>query len=211
MIFLSSKGYRSISLDEFVDAHRQGKSLTGRCFLLTFDDGYRDNYTEAFPILQRFDLKATIFLVSDWLLQGNNGCELPVSILRLGDIAEMSQSGITFGAHTCSHRSLTALHPEEAELEIKGSREALEKHLNLDVEFFSYPYGHSDTGTRSIVQACGFKAAFATENGSDDLFNLRRIVIQADDTLLDFKLKVQSWDGGLLRVLKWAERKLGGR
>lgn len=207
MALLSGEGYRSISLDEFIAMRQQGSIPAGRYFVLTFDDGYRDNYLRAFPILREFGFKATIFLISDWLLHGNDGREMPVPILRLEDIVEMSRCGIAFGAHTRSHRSLTTLSLEEAKLEIQGSKEALESYLNQPIRFFSYPYGHSDAVIRSIVKTHGFKAAFATDNGSDDLFNLRRVGIMADDSLLDFRLKIRGWKGRPLRALKWLERK----
>jgi len=180
----------------------------GRYFVLTFDDGYRDNYLTAFPILQKFGFKATVFLVSDWLLHGNDGHKTPTSILRLEDIAEMSRYGTAFGAHTCSHRSLTTLSLEEAAVEIRGCKEALENYLNQPIRFFSYPRGHSNTLIRSIVKASGFAGACAICNGSDDFFNLRRTMVHRDDSLLDYRFKLRGWDGWSLRILKWLERRL---
>jgi len=205
MAFLSSEGYHSISLEELVAMHRRGLRPARRCFVLTFDDGYRDNYLIAFPILRRFGFQATIFLVSDWLLRNGHGMSAP--ILQLEDITEMNGHGIAFGAHTRSHRSLTALSSREAEAEIRGCKEALESHLGQSIKFFSYPYGHSDAYIRSMVKACGFEGACAVNNGSDDPFNLRRIEIRADDSLLDFRFKVCGWDGWALLALKWLERR----
>lgn len=211
MAFLYKEGYCSISLNELIAMRQQITIPIRKYFVLTFDDGYRDNYLKAFPVLQEFGFHATVFLVSDWFLRGNSGGNILASLLQIGDITEMWENGFTFGAHSCSHRSLTALAPGEAELEIRGSKEALEDELKQPIEFFSYPYGHSDPVVRSIVKASGFKAACATENGSNSLLNLRRIVILADDTLLDFKFKIRGWDGIPLRVLKWIERELDYR
>lgn len=208
MSFLSQAGYQCLSLKDYVEVNLRRTFPRGKYFVLTFDDGYRDNYLMAMPILRKFGFKATIFIVSSWLLQGHDGREEPSEILHLEEADEMTRYGITFGAHTMSHRSLIGLPPEDAYAEIRGSKEALEHHLNRPIRFFSYPYGHSNPLIRSIVRTSGFEGACSNHSISGDLFALPRQMVKRGDSLLDFRLKLQGWNGRLRRIIKQVERHL---
>ena len=100
-----------------------------RYVVLTFDDGYLDFYTEAFPILRQYGYPATIFLPTDYIDGSKPGLR-EKKHLAWEQVRELSQSGIDFGSHTCSHPQLYDLKPNEIELELRKSKETIEQILN---------------------------------------------------------------------------------
>lgn len=169
------KKYDVVSLDKVVDIYKSGMNLKRDAVAITFDDGYRDNFTDAFPVLVRQGLPAAVFVATASIGRGNK--------LDKDDIGVMQKNNITFGAHTVNHRVLAELNAEEAAEEIKGSKDALEDILGEDVRFFAYPYGKKGRDfmdeSMGIVGDSGFLAAFATDNGfitgESDIFALKRI------------------------------------
>ena len=110
---LHEKGYRTISLFEAVDCLRQGKPFPIHSFTITFDDGYQTVYDEVFPLLQRYSMSATVFLTVGERRPAKLTGRLPSlngrSMLNWLEIQEMQRWGISFGAHTLTHKDLTRL------------------------------------------------------------------------------------------------------
>jgi peptidoglycan/xylan/chitin deacetylase (PgdA/CDA1 family) len=157
MAKLHEKGYQTIGLMKVIECLRQKRPFPDRSFTITFDDGYQTVYQEAFPVLQRYGMSATVFLtvgrkgdetVKDRLpsLQGR-------PMLTWQRIREMHRDGIEFGAHTCTHPDLPRLSLEQGESEILDSKEIIENALGISIPFFAYPYGRYDHRIRQIVQA----------------------------------------------------------
>ncbi|MCL4517062.1 MAG: polysaccharide deacetylase family protein [Firmicutes bacterium] len=175
MAYLARHGYRTISPDQLVAYYQGRASLPEKPVLITFDDGWVDNYTTAFPILKKFGYQATVFLVAGKIGTGQ--------LLNWEQIREMSGYGITFGAHTMTHPHLTSLEAGPAAREIAESKATIEAHLGRPVDFFAYPYGDGafNEEIRGLVQKAGFKAAFASSLGLVTTFRdplaLRRILI----------------------------------
>lgn len=190
MAYLAARGYRSIALSDLLRVTHQ---QSYRRFVLTFDDGYLDTHDVAFPILRQHCFEATVFLVSDWLQTGSRPGNAPVEMLTKIHLLEMSLGGMAFGAHSRRHRRLTELYPEEWWDEVGGSKQDLEHALGLPITAFAYPYGLSNPDVRRIVKACGYDLAVAVANGTEDRFNLRRIVITSQDSLTQFAWKVAGW------------------
>jgi peptidoglycan/xylan/chitin deacetylase (PgdA/CDA1 family) len=207
--WLAARGYRTMDLAGAVAAPGAADS---RCVILTFDDGYLEHYELVFPLLARYGFRATFFLVSGWLGQGDRSPHPPVSLLSPSCILEMSRSGMVFGAHSRTHRRLAGLAPPEAWDEVAGSKEDLERVLGLSVSAFAYPFGVLDRGVRQVVAACGYEVAVAVNNGTDDPLAMRRIVLGAGDSLLTFVWKV--WDRPVRlrrRASLWWRSFRGGR
>lgn len=123
---------------------------------LTFDDGFDNFYTQAFPILSELNMKATVFLVpgacgkpAAW--SGQPQDHRARDLMSWSRIAELARAGVEFGAHTMTHPSLTTLPPGRARSEILESKQAIEDRLGTPVRSFAYPYGAESEGLRRIV------------------------------------------------------------
>jgi peptidoglycan/xylan/chitin deacetylase (PgdA/CDA1 family) len=183
MRFLKNHGYRAISFEDLAlretlsDRRRDKKAKE---VIITFDDGYRDIFLHAFPILKKYQLTATVFPVSS-CLGGSNVWDRgkttvrEVQLLLLSELKEMGQYGISFGSHSVTHRRLTGLDAHEAKVEIRTSRVALEQALGMEVRSFSFPYGSSNPTLRDMVRQAGYVAACGIEQREHQLFNLSRI------------------------------------
>jgi peptidoglycan/xylan/chitin deacetylase (PgdA/CDA1 family) len=144
--------------------------------VLTFDDGYEDFYTEVFPLLQKYQVKATLFVINDFL--GKPG------YLTGEQVKEIAASGLVeIGAHTMHHQNLTYLSLKDAEAEIEQSKEGLEALLATPVQSFAYPYGRYSRRIVPLVRDAGFTAAVGTDFGywqsPENLFTLKRIHARA--------------------------------
>ncbi len=196
MKYLFSHGYRTISASQLLDFCQGKGSLPERTIIISFDDGYEDNFTQAFPILEKYDFKAIIFLVSRWVGSTSQWDKREsVPLLNWDEIREMSQAGFEFGSHSCTHQLLPSLRPEEMRQEIEQSKTVLEERLGKEAQFFSYPWGKFDEKVKDAVKSCGYRASFSTlpgKNGrGEETFALRRILIRGYDNRLHFLLNLK--------------------
>lgn len=199
--------FNIISLPEFYRARGDKRDLPEKLAVVTFDDGYEDNYEYAFPILNKFGIKATIFTTTGFIndeidITKDHIAYRGLKPLSWKQIKEMSNSGISFGAHTHTHPILTEISLESAEKEIIQSRNVLKERLGDSIELFAYPLGQPKTFNTQIIGLLKkhyFKVACSTiwgsNNSNTDIFALHRIRIDAGDTIEDFKAKVNGqWD-----------------
>jgi peptidoglycan/xylan/chitin deacetylase (PgdA/CDA1 family) len=206
MEFLAQNGFNVITLEEFIEHKDKNFKPPPKTVLITFDDGYRDNYLNAFPVLQRYKFNATFFVVTDyidneiifqWLKLGeasilhqqeHNAYWLPFS---RQNIIDMNARGAGFGSHTSTHRQLGEIEGAEAEKELRYSKEQLEKILSKPVRCLSYPHGSMSKSVKDMVKAAGYRAAVTTMSGSNtlksDFLQLRRITINGQDSLARFR------------------------
>jgi peptidoglycan/xylan/chitin deacetylase (PgdA/CDA1 family) len=152
---------------------------------LTFDDGFRNFFEHAFPVLQRFRFPATVFVVSgycggqnNWPSQPKNNGIPAAELLRWSEVEELARNGIEIGAHTVTHPRMSLLSPLEIEEELLRSRAAIEDRVGRPIRSFAYPYGESTPGVRAAVgrhfdRACGTRLAYLSE--SADPVDLPRI------------------------------------
>ena len=139
-------GYETVFADEL--SQTRGK----KCVVLTFDDGYEDNFTNVLPLLEKYDMKATVFLISDMI--GTEGH------LSEEQIREMAASGrIHFGSHTKSHQKLYALGSDEMELELVESRRRIEELTGMKVTALAYPNGVCDAAAELAAGEVGYITA----------------------------------------------------
>jgi len=172
MDYLESHGYHTISLDELGANLLNDYILPSKPIVITFDDGYRDAYTEAYPILKAHGLKAVEFVITGFV----GGA----SFLTWGEIKQMSDSGVfTFEAHTVDHYALTYLSDARALKEMTDSKNDLKNHLGYPINWIAYPYGNVDARIAKIATKAGFVGGFGTNFGSylsrSAMFTLPRI------------------------------------
>lgn len=177
---IKSEGYTTISLYDLVAYLQQGKSLPEHPVILTFDDGYRDNYENAFPLLHERQMTATFFLVIDFI---NN--ERP-EYLTWDMVREMYAGGMAIEVHGLDHSSLRKRSRADLEFQALRSYETIQDRIGIRPRFVSYPAGEYDTETITMFQSAGYWAALTTVQGathsSDKLFELRRVRIRNTTT-----------------------------
>lgn len=150
---------------------------------ITFDDGFQSFYLHAFPVLQRFKLAATVFVVSGYCGRMNDWSTQPAGIPRMrlmnwSEVREVARHGISLGSHTVTHPRLPALSLQEAEEEIRKGNEEVEDRTGYAVETFAYPYGESTEAVRRYASehfaiSCGTDLGFVRAGA--DLSNLPRL------------------------------------
>jgi peptidoglycan/xylan/chitin deacetylase (PgdA/CDA1 family) len=139
MRWLRNSGYRTTTVTDALAGLAAGRDLS-KTVVLTFDDGYRDFYSDALPVLRQCGFTATIFLATDRIHESPARVE-GADYLTWNDVRELQAEGISFGAHTVTHPDLRSLGPEQIEYELGRSKEMMEDRLGTAVESFSYPHG----------------------------------------------------------------------
>jgi len=138
MRWLRRSGYRAINISQMLDGFDAGQDLSNR-FVLTFDDGYQDFYTEAFPILRQCGFTATVFLATDRIRDTAVRLE-GADYLTWEQVRELHAQGISFGSHSVTHADLRSLGPEHIQYELGYSKETIEQEIGAAVDSFSYPF-----------------------------------------------------------------------
>ncbi len=165
MEYLRRNGYQVIPLSRLVEALAGGADLPEKTVVLTIDDGYQSVYQHAFPILKEYGYPATLFLYINFI-------NYKGASLRWPQIKEMMAAGIDIGSHSFSHLKLNKGRDEtereyrrRMEKELLQSKYYLEKKLDLDIPWFSYPYGVYDLELKKMVAAYGYRAAVVLNGG----------------------------------------------
>ena len=191
--WLRRRGYNVISLGEYVD-HREAHRLPpAKTVVLTIDDVYEDAIAVAGPILARAGMTATAFLISATGPRNEQATDPALAGRRLIDPSSAPRllaGPFEIGAHTRTHRDLTTLPAAEAEAEIRGSREELERALGVPVRLFAYPFGGTSPELRTLVRRAGFRAARGIQPGRNrpatDPFDLRWLEVCGTYSLARF-------------------------
>jgi len=196
MACLKMLGYQGLSLREampYIKGEKQGKVV-----VITFDDGFRNVFETAAPILRQYGFTATNFIVSNQI-GGSNVWDQSLGIVETPcmDIAQLKEwlrMGHEIGSHTLDHAHLNRVPDDEAERQINESRAALEHLLDTRIESFAYPFGEESALHRRLVRDAGYRWAVTVERGNawkgDDLYGLPRKTIRRSDTLLHFLRRV---------------------
>ncbi len=148
---LHERGYRTLSLTDLCGFMDRGAAPPERSIVITFDDGYQSVYSQAFPVLQRYGMTATVFLATGKARSDRLPSMEGRPMLSWDEIGEMHRGGITFGAHTLTHPDLTRLPLNQIETEIIGSKERIEDAMGASVDTFAYPFGRYDERCREFV------------------------------------------------------------
>ena len=207
MQWLKDNDYQTITFRDLEAKEKEGN--LNKKVILTFDDGYSDNYSILFPILKEFGFTAVIFLVTgckqnDWSLAEG---EPAIKLMNRAQIHEMALYGIEFGCHTQHHVDLKRSNKALQETEIIGSMIDVEMNTGRKPISFSYPYGAYNDETLKAVKQAGFKYGITTIFGPDDwkedLFRIKRIEVRPKTGMLNFIRKVSGtyWNNGWLSFL----------
>jgi peptidoglycan/xylan/chitin deacetylase (PgdA/CDA1 family) len=185
MEHLKKAGYHTLSFKD-LKKWKTGKAIPNKPILVTLDDGYLDNFTIVYPILKRLQMKATIFVTSDFIGNSNH--------LSWGQINEMEQSGyIEFGVHTRHHVDLTEQSPVKLKDEIMGAKLRLDKKLGRETIAFAYPSGRYNHNVVEAVKRAGFEFAVTTASGralqKQGFLTLHRVRIPGNQPLAKFVRK----------------------
>jgi peptidoglycan/xylan/chitin deacetylase (PgdA/CDA1 family) len=181
---LKEEGYQTIGLNDLTLHLTTGKELPKRSVILTFDDGYRDAYTQAYPLLQRYGFTATFFLTTK-PIDGSDP-----EWLSWEQVSAMHAAGMEFEPHSYDHPDMRGRSFEFLVYQILASKGAIEARTGEPCRFFAYPSGRYDDFVIDVLRSASFWGAVLTEQGathtSDGLFTLRRVRVHGDADLGTF-------------------------
>lgn len=169
---LAEASYSGLFVDDLADVLDGNMPVPEKPVIFTFDDGYEDFYTDVFPILKQYHMKATVYVVSDFLDTPN---------YMSGDqVREIAKSGLVeIASHTLRHMNVSTLSVEKARKEIQESKTRLEALIGKNVRNFAYPYGAFTPVTAKIVEEAGYRTAASVVTGSrqsnDNRYYLSRL------------------------------------
>ena len=197
LAFLARRGYRVVPVETFAACLREGRPFPRRSIAITFDDGYEETLSVAWPLLKRFGLPATVFIT-------------PMEIGRPGFLTwaqagTLAQEGMAIGSHTMSHSYLPLVSGEQLARELSASKRVIEEQLGRPVHVLSYPVGGFTQEVQTLAREAGYLAACTTNrtsalNGRDP-FALRRIkVTELDANPLAFWAKLSGYYDAFRRL-----------
>lgn len=183
MAFLKERGFEVVSLAECLRRAKAGE--TGKLVALTFDDGYRDFLTDAWPVLRTYGFPASVFLIAgrmDADYEASGGEKIP--LLSWEEAASLQREGAAFGSHTMTHPKLTKLPPEEARKELETSRDVLRQRLGLEASFLCYPHGRNSEAIRAMAREAGYLGGLSVTPGhpgpDTDPFDVPRAYVHSE-------------------------------
>jgi peptidoglycan/xylan/chitin deacetylase (PgdA/CDA1 family) len=191
MQWLVTNGYHTVFPSELNAAMTQNAPLPTKPIVLTFDDGYRDFYDQAWPVLKQYGLKASSAVITNFADKGDRGDTL---YMNWNMIRELDQSGmVEIASHTQSHPDLTHLSAAQRWAELSGSKDLIEQHLGHSCTAFVYPSGRYDGATVADAKRAGYQIAFTTNDGkvrapqdSGVILQLPRVRVAGGTTLAGF-------------------------
>ena len=197
MKYLKDNGFYVMDLSELANRIKNGSGIPEKSIAITFDDGFKSILTHAFPVLQEFGFKATLF-VNVYFIER----KLPDGLywrdwqtLDWGQVKDLHKWGLSIGSHAFTHRKLTTVDDMDLPKEIVQSKELIEKHIAREVSTFCYPHGAFNSTVREVVAANGYHSSCSSiegvNNTDSDIFALRRTeILPLDDTAQKFEKKI---------------------
>jgi peptidoglycan/xylan/chitin deacetylase (PgdA/CDA1 family) len=173
LVYLRDQGYTPVSVAELADGLSGKAKLPKRPIVLTFDDGYEDNYRAALPILLRQDMRASFFVVTGKI--GQPG------YMTWPQAREMRSREMEIGSHTVHHYTLNEINLREMERELLASRLMLESNLPASPAVFANPFGETAPAVVDLLDQTGYQAACSSVVGlnhpGENLFMIRRLSV----------------------------------
>jgi peptidoglycan/xylan/chitin deacetylase (PgdA/CDA1 family) len=182
--YLAGEGYTAVTLDQVYGAWEKDVLVPPKPIVISFDDGYRGDYTNALPTLADHDWPGVLNLRLGALEDGE---------LTERMIEEMLSASWELNSHTVSHPDLTTIQGARLTEEVAGSRQMLQDQFGVPVNFFCYPSGRFDDQAIAAVRAAGYLGATTTEEGlasKDEMFTLKRIRVDGTDGVRGLEVKL---------------------
>jgi peptidoglycan/xylan/chitin deacetylase (PgdA/CDA1 family) len=216
MNYLHDEGYSVVNLREAVSYMESSGRSSTRPVVITFDDGYQDFYTNAFPIINRHNFGATVYLPTAYI--GTTAREFKgTECLTWDQVRELRKAGIEFGSHTVTHPQLKSVTAENVKYEVRSSKDTIEQELGCPVTSFAYPYAFPETDPvftrtlRGMLEEAGYENGVSTIIGTADRtserFFLERLPINSFDDPRLFQAKLNGaydWLHTVQRIYKAA-------
>lgn len=184
MAYLAENGFQTIDLYDLSAAITSQIDLPPKPVIITIDDGYRDAYENAFPILQEFGLKATFFVAPEFVDQEHE------AYMNWPMIEELASSGMRIESISKTHADLSGQDRNFLIWQILGAQETIAAHIGYTPRYFAYPYGRYDAETIQLLEELNFWGALTTVSGHTHSFSNRfewtRVRIQHDTQLAGF-------------------------
>ena len=185
MKLLHNWGYTTITTSMLVDAITKGASLPPHPIIITFDDSWGSQYTNAFPVMEQYGFTGVLYTVVGYINKPS-GLDTDPLYLTTDQIKEMAAAGWEVGSHTETHQNVTVMTDDQLHFEIVQSRKDLEQQLGVPILTFAYPFGGANSGVTDYVHFAGYIAAmgatgFAADQGKSNLYELQRCEIKGSD------------------------------
>jgi len=182
MRWIAERGFHPVTIAQLNGYLKHGLLLPAKPIVISFDDGWKDQYCAAFPILKKYNFSATFFIITDSV--GHS------AYMDWDQLSELSDSGMDIEPHSCTHARLSTLPPEQAWRQIHDSKLVLENRLHKPVPVFAYPFGSYGERVISLVKEAGFDMAVTVSglNGgylfrADQSYTLSRYAVEGEDNL----------------------------
>jgi peptidoglycan/xylan/chitin deacetylase (PgdA/CDA1 family) len=222
MKYLNEHNYEVISPEAAV-AKLSQKEAGGRKFAsITFDDGFRDFYTNAFPILAKYSFTATMYLPTQYIQEKAQAFK-GIDCLSWSEVRELQRAGMRFGSHTVTHPVLKQVSHQQLETELESSKKTIEQKVGVGVTSFAYPYAFPEEDReftqrlRGALEKAGYENGVSTVIGSthspEDKFFLKRLPVNSWDDAALFQAKLAGdydWLRAPQYLQKWGKKLVAG-
>lgn len=214
MEYLRERGYEFFRFSDLLEVRKNKRPLPHRAALIYFDDGYKDNYHNAYPILKRLNIPATVFVVTDCIDQKQILWDADVDpatahiFLTWNDLKAMGDV-FDVGSHTVTHRKLTSLAKDEVREEFEQSRKRIYEMTGKKTIALSYPKSRWNNEIRCMAEDVGFDFILAHGRGfrhSDDFRHLEKIPVGPEDSMSHFKMKLGMYYPFMRMLFPWRSR-----
>ena len=192
MKYLKDNDYHTITLTDLYKYFMNQNPIPEKSVVLTFDDGYENNYTAMFPVLKEYDFKATIFVITSHI-------DKDPKFMTSKQLLEMDKYGIDIESHTVNHDNLKLLSRDKQLKTLIQSKKDLEKTLNKKIYFFAYPGGAYNKSAIAAVKEAGYTMAFTIDgrwsswsSKNDGLLSLHRVNISFFRDMNAFKTGISN-------------------
>jgi peptidoglycan/xylan/chitin deacetylase (PgdA/CDA1 family) len=188
---LAADGVETATMADLFEHFAGGTALPRKAAILTFDDGYDDNYAHAFRLLKQHGMVGTFFVTTDFV-------ERP-GYLTWGQIAEMADAGMEIAAHSTNHADFTVIGPNELRRQLQEPKALLEQATGQKIRFLAYPAGKYNAAVMAATRAAGYEAAVTVLHGTrhtpSGAFELRRVRARGADTVTQIvtRMAPASW------------------